>query len=562
MKKILLSLFAVCVMLAANAQAYQWASQIEGTSHDQSLSVSSIGTDIYSTGSFTSSTDLDPSSGTLSFTSNGDHDVYIQKLDENGNFLWGKTVGGTGNDFGRMINDYGTHIIISGTFQDSVDFNPGTPTHFKTSNGGYDVFVLALDANGDFLWVNTFGGTGNDAFGGQEKDGNDDLVITGGFTYDMTVDVAGTPTTITSASGDKTDVFFMKIDLSGNLSWISSIGGTGINAGRGVAIKANNHMLFSGRYRNIMDANPGTGTFSLSSVGGYSIYLLELDTQGDFVNAFSIDNAADMETYDMELDANENIYLTGFYKGTADFDMKSGMDSRTSNGDQDSYVVKYTPNKDLVWAKTFGSSGLEQSLGVEVSANGDVYTVGRYSDVTDFDPNTGVVNHTAVGPSYDMYFHKLDSTGNFEWVHTYGNIDNDIARGLEIDPDGNVYVSGSFAYDIDFDPTTGIDSLVTDGSRDAVLLKFSDVSVGVNDIAPQNKTAIKIYPNPVQNQLFFELDNEEITGITIIDFSGRVVQSIANTTAQSVNVSNLVRGIYVLRISTKNGMRTNRFIKQ
>ena len=76
------------------------------------------------------------------------------------------------------------------------------------------------------------------------------------------------------------------------------------------------------------------------------------------------------------------------------------------------------------------------------------------------------------------------------------------------------------------------------------------------------KTTTKIYPNPVQDQLFFELENEVIKAITIVDFSGKVVQSISNPTTKSINVSNLPKGIYVLNISTKNGMSTNRFVKQ
>ncbi|MGB0888089.1 MAG: T9SS type A sorting domain-containing protein, partial [Vicingaceae bacterium] len=84
-------------------------------------------------------------------------------------------------------------------------------------------------------------------------------------------------------------------------------------------------------------------------------------------------------------------------------------------------------------------------------------------------------------------------------------------------------------------------------------------TVGISEI---EKTAIKIYPNPVQNKLFFELDNEEITELEIVDFSGRVVTTIANTSANSVDVSNLPQGIYVLRIFTENGITTNRFIKQ
>ena len=84
-------------------------------------------------------------------------------------------------------------------------------------------------------------------------------------------------------------------------------------------------------------------------------------------------------------------------------------------------------------------------------------------------------------------------------------------------------------------------------------------NVGIKLIAINN---INIYPNPVQNELFIELDNQEVTNITIIDYSGRVVQVMTNNTANSIDVSNLTQGIYILKISTKEGVFTNRFIKQ
>jgi len=82
--------------------------------------------------------------------------------------------------------------------------------------------------------------------------------------------------------------------------------------------------------------------------------------------------------------------------------------------------------------------------------------------------------------------------------------------------------------------------------------------VGINEL---NANSIYIYPNPVKNQLFIELDNQEITEITIIDYSGRVVETI-NSNVNTVNVSDLQQGIYILKVATKNGVFTHQFIKQ
>jgi hypothetical protein len=82
---------------------------------------------------------------------------------------------------------------------------------------------------------------------------------------------------------------------------------------------------------------------------------------------------------------------------------------------------------------------------------------------------------------------------------------------------------------------------------------------GVNEFTEMK---LNIYPNPVQNELFFELDNVEFTEMTILDYSGRVVKSITNNTVNSIDVSDLNQGIYILKVITENGFSTNRFVKQ
>jgi len=96
---------------------------------------------------------------------------------------------------------------------------------------------------------------------------------------------------------------------------------------------------------------------------------------------------------------------------------------------------------------------------------------------------------------------------------------------------------------------------------DLQMTQTATVSVGSVGINELNANSISIYPNPVKNQLFIELDNQKVTEITIIDYSGRIVKTI-NSNVNTVNVSDLQQGIYILKVATENGVLTNRFIKQ
>jgi len=111
------------------------------------------------------------------------------------------------------------------------------------------------------------------------------------------------------------------------------------------------------------------------------------------------------------------------------------------------------------------------------------------------------------------------------------------------------------------DGTVSVIAVANDASSTAgtKTITISNQSVGVNEVALQK---VNIYPNPVKNQLFIELDNQGVTEMLIIDYSGRVVKTIMNNSVNSIDVADLTQGIYVLKISTKNGVLTNSFIKK
>jgi hypothetical protein len=115
---------------------------------------------IYTMGNFAFDTDFDPGPKQKVLKARGDYqDIFISKLDANGNFLWAKRIGGWYEENGLSMDlDPQGNILICGFFQDSVDFDPDSSVHNLYSWGGHDAFILKLDNEGKFLWVGAITG--------------------------------------------------------------------------------------------------------------------------------------------------------------------------------------------------------------------------------------------------------------------------------------------------------------------------------------------------------------------------------------------------------------------
>ena len=162
---------------------FLWANSMGGSASDlgSGIAVNDSG-EVYVTGSFRELVDFDPDTGHYVLTATGEMDIFVQKLDANGEFIWAKQMGGTSFDAGQAIAvDDSGHVVVAGRFSDSVDFDPGVGVHTLTSNGSDDIFVLKLDASGDFLWAKGMGGTGRDLAGGIAVDGSGQVYAIGYF---------------------------------------------------------------------------------------------------------------------------------------------------------------------------------------------------------------------------------------------------------------------------------------------------------------------------------------------------------------------------------------------
>jgi len=153
----------------------------------------------------------------------------------------------------------------------------------------------------------------------------------------------------------------------------------------------------------------------------------------------------------LAVDTVGNVYITGYFTGTVDFDPGVGTTESTSNGNTDIFVSKFDANDAFVWVQTFGSTDADEGLDIAVDPSGNVLVTGYFMETVDFDPGGATKELTAVNDD-DGFVLKLDSDGDLVWVAPIGGAGNDKGLGIAVNEDGVVCIVGYFSYTVDFDP--------------------------------------------------------------------------------------------------------------
>lgn len=320
---------------------FLWAKSITGFSSDDegpSIAVDDS-CNVYTIGFFNGTVDFDPGAGTVNQTTAGGRDIFIQKLDSAGNFLWVRSIGGSSTDQGAsIIPDHSGNLYITGSFEDTADFDPGTGTANLISAGNADVFVEKLDASGNFIWAKSMGGTGPDYGKSIVVDASGNTYVVGSYYYDSDFD-PGAGTFILTAAGHD-DIFVQKLDASGNFVWAKSIAGPSYDVGFSIALDGLGNVYTTGYFGETVDFDPGFGTFNITSAGYLNFFVLSLDTSGNFVWANSCGGVSGDVGYSIAADVSGNVYTTGTFEGTIDFDPGAGTTNLTSIGVSDIFVQK------------------------------------------------------------------------------------------------------------------------------------------------------------------------------------------------------------------------------
>jgi hypothetical protein len=332
-----------------------WAKSFGGEDSDSghSIAVDASG-NVYTTGSFVETADFDPGVGTSTLVSAGMQDIYISKLDAEGNLLWAKGIGDTADDRGYSITlDGSENIYVSGWFEGMVDFDPGTGITNIMSAGGKDIYILKLDASGNFLWAKTFGGYYDDYGYSVVVDDSGKIYITGSF--EGTADFNPNAETNNLMSAGWSDVFISKLDPAGNLLWAKRMGGNNGDWSNSIAVDASGNVYTTGFFMTTADFDPGEGTYNLISSGISDIFISKLDEAGNFLSAYGIGGPSPDSGYSIALDESGNVHITGLFSETVDFNPVEETGILTSVGDQDIFIIKLSGDDVGILDNSYGA---------------------------------------------------------------------------------------------------------------------------------------------------------------------------------------------------------------
>ncbi|MBA3665018.1 MAG: SprB repeat-containing protein [Bacteroidetes bacterium] len=365
-----------------------------------------VNNNIILTGLFSQSVDFDPGAGVFNLSSNGTQDIFVMKLNASGNFIWAVACGGLYLDSPSSCeSDIGGNIYLTGTFESTVDFNPGVGVYNLTPNGQKDIFILKLNTSGNFVWAKNIGGAYDDGGESIHMDALGNLWSTGYF--GNVVDFDPGPGVYNLVNNPNYGTYILELDAAGNFILacaLTTANGT-IN---GLSIKSDSqgNIYSTGFFNGSVDFDPNSGVYNLNSLGSNDAYVLKLDPVGNFVWAKLLGGTAIDVGYSLAIDSISNLYITGSFQGTADFNPGAGTYTLASNGNNDSFITKLDVNGNLLCAGAFGGTLNESGTAVHIAAGGNILNIGAYQSTTDFDPGPGVLTLTPSGTN-EAYISKF-----------------------------------------------------------------------------------------------------------------------------------------------------------
>lgn len=379
---------------------FVWAFKLGSTTNDVGYSIAlDASNNVYVTGSFRGTVNFNPA-GTFNLTAAGSDDIFIAKYDATGAFLWAKRIGGTSVDVAYSIAvDASANVYTTGYYIGTVNFNPGGTFNMTSNSSSADMFVSKLDAAGNFVMAKSTSGAMTEIGYGIAVDASSNIYVTGFF--EDVVDFDPNAGTATFVSVGMEDMFLLKLTSVGNYSWAKAVGGMQNDEGASVVADASGNVYCAGRF----DASVSFGATNFTTYGINDAFVTKLDASGAFLWAKQFGSTAGDAAYAVTLDGSGNVYTTGYFSGTVDFNPNAGTNNLTSYGSADVYISKLDNSGNYVWAKQMGGTGFDSGSSLNVISSGHVYTVGSFNGTSNFSTE-GTFNLTSAG-SNDIFVQRL-----------------------------------------------------------------------------------------------------------------------------------------------------------
>ncbi|MCL2597097.1 MAG: T9SS type A sorting domain-containing protein [Paludibacter sp.] len=537
---------AICLVgltasVSAWAQDVQWKKNFGGSDGNYYYSVTAVSDGIVAAGYYGSS-----SFGTgdwAGVAGKGSDDAILVKYNNDGNVVWKKNFGGSGDDYYFAVTAVSDGVVAAGF---SYVLGDGDWAGFA-GKGGNDAILVKYDNNGNVVWKKNFGGSSEDYY--YSVTAVSDGVVAAGYSYGGSFgngDWAGV------AGKGYEDAIIVKYDNNGDVLWKKNFGGSADDVYYSVTAVSDGVVAagFSTAF--------GDGDWAgVAGKGWDDAILVKYDNNGNVVWKKNF-GGSDDDVYKSVTAVSDGVVAAGGSNpssfGTGDWASVAGK-----GGAEDAILVKYDNNGDVLWKKNFGGSSIDSYYSVTAVSDGVVAT--GYSEQYSF--RTGDWADVMGKGSTDATLVKYDNNGNVVWKKNFGGSGGDCYYSVTAVSDGVVATGNSDLFSFGNGDWAGVAGKCI---MDAIIVKYS-ITTGIEQLNT-DAGALKIYPNPVKDELTIESGELTIENVAITDLSGRIVvgaglkpaptKPALTTGGTIINVSALPSGVYFIKVGSKAG----KFVKE
>ncbi|MEM7373380.1 MAG: T9SS type A sorting domain-containing protein [Bacteroidota bacterium] len=490
--------FLLLLPLCLSAQDWDWL-HVFGSFEDDFITEMAVDPqgNVYHTGLVKDSSFID----SIPVVHQGDADIYIARLNKDGVTDWITSAGGKAFDRGdAIVLDQAGNLYVGGFFSDSMLWEG----QWYVANGPSDSFIAKYSPEGQLYWIKTFGGSSFDVCYGLELDIDGYLYMAGHFWGDWQMDSLS----LSNGSTDQ-EAVVAKLDTAGTVIWATSMGGSKNDRAYDLAINAVGEVYVTGYFSDTVTI----GSDSLFGQGSFDTFIAKLDSNGSPLWARAGTGANSVSPGRIELDAADNPYICGYYRDTTHF----GSIELPFGGGSDGYLVKYSPQGALQWARTLSGPGNEYLWDIEFAQSGFLFLSGDVGHLARWD----TIEFTGQ-QDRDVFLGAVDESGNLFWRETQGDQADDSGFGIEW-VDNHLYLSGSFQLRSRF----GGSSAIASGGFDGHIAR-RNYPIVTNSIDPRLPGPnLNIYPNPGNGLIWLRVDPPLIRkgAISIYHVNGALVET-------------------------------------
>lgn len=299
------------------------------------------------------------------------------------------------------------------------------PNHHILNEGGFDVFIGKRNYDNKWLWLNRLGGTGDEFINDMKFDNADDLLLVGTTTSSQLQITTGSLTTLTHTNQGAADGWVAHINGStGSFSWMTGIGGNGVDNITGVSQLSNGEIALCGWTRSTTLTFNGT---QYSSAGNEDMMVAWLSSTGNVNNGMTFGNSGTEMLHDCKVDGNGKTIAVGEFSSSS-LVLNQTTISHGGGTGSDSIVLRVSPQTGVEWVRLPIAAGHDRAMSVVVDAAGNIFVAGehKFNNSGSRSITWGSIQLSQGADRSMAYVVKISNVGAIGWAlqaylyHNYG----------------------------------------------------------------------------------------------------------------------------------------------